>query len=244
MHRLKKLQLPLAGLFLLAILLVFLDEIVLLHTRGIYVRRLECPTGNMLGSAAQAVCIKEETVVKIAKPCTSMANVMQCKWKYWKQLYTNRLWESTYADMPFIPKVTGYDPESGGVIVERIKHNKTVKPDYAYNLEQMQLFDQMLEKHNQIVMDVHPDTNVFLDEKGRVKLIDFNLLPWWTWPYIEKYEKHCVLLHPFRNIYGSRKMFKWITPPSPPYPPRNKTTQSHSAEVTWGEQRQQPPSRR
>ena len=98
--------------------------------------------------------------------------------------------------------------------MERIKHNSTVKPDYAYNMEKMEMLDEMLNMNNHIAMDVHPNTNVLLDDDGRLHIVDFNLMPSWTRPYIDRYEERCVQLHPFKNIYGGQNVFQWIIPPS------------------------------
>ena len=99
--------------------------------------------------------------------------------------------------------------------MERIKHNSSVEPDYTYNLEMMQMLDEMLKMNKHVAMDVHPNTNVLLDNKGRLHIIDFNLMPAWTRPYIDRYEQRCVLLHSFQNIYGGQNLLEWIIPPSP-----------------------------
>jgi hypothetical protein len=209
-------RLPLVCLAILAIgCFLVADELVMLHAFGMGSRELSC-SGKLRGAAARHVCIKEKTVVKISKPCTDAANVFFCKWTYWKQVYTNTRWVSIYSKSPLIPDVVGNQTDVG-ITMERVKFAKDqsrITPDYKFNMEKLRALDEMLEANGHLALDVLPDTNVLLDDTGKIHIVDFNLVPSWTRSFVDNFDTLSLKLSPFTNIYGSQELFKWLVPRS------------------------------
>lgn len=203
-----------------SVLSVFLNEVVTYHMTG-YKRGVTCDDGgdgSKSGHFVQHVCLNAATVIKAPKACidTSAMELLNCKWRLWKQLYTNSLWFSTYGKLPIVASILEHD-DNGAITMARCKHNKTALPDIEYNAAAMTMLDEMLGKHGHIVTDVRGgykqinESNVFLGDDGRICLVDFNLFPVALQPFMEKL--HQRRLEPFKNIYGGGHIMSWITPP-------------------------------
>lgn len=191
-----------------AALLVF-DEVLAVKLLGQQERNIpECAENNLMGQTAQLVCILDDRVIKVPRSCASMQEVFQCKWRLWKQQYTNKHWQKSYSQLPFIADVISYDGKT--IEMERALNAKDVEPQRKANYYRLQQLDLWLESNDQIMLDVQVNSNVFLDQKGGLKFVDFNIMPSWSRGLIERYDTYAKRITPFKNIYGNEGIRSWI----------------------------------
>ncbi|GBG26435.1 Hypothetical Protein FCC1311_026562 [Hondaea fermentalgiana] len=190
--------------------ILLLDEILTVNLMGGKERNLHtsCDDGLMDGAAAQQVCILDEKVIKLPRACTDPHQVLACKWRYWKQQYTNHHWKNMYSRLPFVADVLSYDGTK--IEMERAHHHADVEPQRLANKFRMEELDAWLEINGHIMLDVAPRSNVFLDARGGILFIDFNIVPRWARELIERYDSNSRRIEPFRNIYGYAAILDWV----------------------------------
>jgi len=186
---------------------------ICLDTSNYLQARVVCK-GKRNGADSQVVCIMKNSVYKVPLGCDglSWSPLVKCKWRTWKQRYTNNLWEKEYTKSDVVATVL---KKEGDVIhMERAYHNETVVPDYEWNLKKLQELDARLERNGHVMLDVKSGSNAFLDDDGRITLIDFNIVPNFLQRAVDKYDQHAHKVLPMRYIYGNKDMRDWVTKPT------------------------------
>lgn len=131
------------------------------------------PRHIQTGGAAQNVCIGKYFVTKSPKSCKNFD--FKCKWAMIKQIYTYKNWYEYYNHLKITGNITSFSYDH--VIMNKESHFHAIKPNRTCNQIRMRELELELQWNNQFIADAYPLSNVFLDETGCVKMIDFNIFP-------------------------------------------------------------------
>lgn len=187
-------------IFYIITFFVSLSTLVLLFKYNEHIE-LICKQGKSTGAAAQNVCLKRTYVLKSSKSCGVVD--LKCKWTLIKQRYTYKNWEEKYNGLDIISNVSRLDKDH--VIMSLEKNYKGIHPDTRRNREMLIDLQKKLEENNHLLLDAYPETNAFLDKNGRIKLIDFTIVPY----HIKYLPVGIKFLDEFPNIAaGDNERFK------------------------------------
>lgn len=169
------------------------------------VKSFKCDKGgNLRYGGVHNVCVYDSYIVKFLKPCESHFD-FSCHLKKITQDYANNKHMEFYRHTSALADANVVD---GVLVMKRYFNDEIVNVTAEGKKRNRKLFlelDQQLSVNGHIMIDLHPYSNVFI-ENSTIVIVDFNILPDFMRHFIS-YDKK---IDGFQNLFGSNELLEWL----------------------------------